>query len=42
MRDQQKHRCDREFLYCLEFRPGGFMTDFVNVHTFGGRGSPWF
>jgi hypothetical protein len=41
MRNQQK-RCDRKYLNGLEFRPSCLMTDFITVHTFGGRGSPSF
>jgi hypothetical protein len=26
----------------LEFRTSGHLTDFITVHTFGGRGSPSF
>jgi hypothetical protein len=40
MRHQQKHRCDRRYQSGLDFRPGGLVTDFITVHTFGGRGSP--
>jgi hypothetical protein len=42
MRNQQKHRCDREYLNGFEFRSSGLVTDFITVHTFGGRGSPSF
>ena len=42
MRNQQKHRCDREYPNGLEFRPSVLVTDFITVHTFGGRGSPSF
>jgi hypothetical protein len=42
MRYQQKHCCDRKYQNGFEFRPSSLMTDFITVHTFGGRGSPSF
>jgi hypothetical protein len=42
MQNQQKNRCDRKFLDWVEFQLSGFVTDFITVHTFGGRGSPSF
>jgi len=42
MRNQQKYRHDRHDLSDLEFRKSGYRTDFITVHTFGGRGSPLF
>jgi hypothetical protein len=42
MRNQQKYRCDRRYLSGFESRTSGHQTDFITVHTFGGRGSPSF
>ena len=42
MRNQQKYRYDRGDLSDLDCRKSGYRTDFITVHTFGGRGSPLF
>ncbi len=42
MRNQYKCRCDRSDQNVLEFQTVGHLTDFITVHTFGGRGSPLF
>jgi hypothetical protein len=42
MRNRQEYRCDRHDLSDFDFRKSGHRTDFITVHTFGGRGSPLF
>ena len=53
MQNQHKGRSDwngprdrrndlRDGLNDFEFRTSGHLTDFITVHTFGGRGSPSF
>ena len=41
MRNQQKNRSDARRRPELEPRTASLVKDFVTVHTFGGRGSPW-
>jgi hypothetical protein len=40
MQDQQKRGCNREYVSRFGFRSGALAREFIQVHTFGGRGSP--
>jgi hypothetical protein len=41
LRDDRRNDL-RKDLNDREFRTSGHLTDFITVHTFGGRGSPSF
>jgi hypothetical protein len=42
MQNHERYRCARTYLSGLESQTSSHRTDFITVHTFGGRGSPSF
>jgi hypothetical protein len=42
MQSQESYRCAPTYQSVAEFQASSHRTDFITVHTFGGRGSPSF